>query len=162
MFLNKINHHLNDKTGLLYPDKAPKEFYKELYYKIETYRFSTTDFNIPDYDRATMYAFLLTSAFNSCSYMAAGYSGFNKDRLKLLTFINKLNNEYVTKKLEKITHVENMDFETLIKKYDSKDTYFYLNPPYYSEDERRSGWYSSKDSFNKDAHERLAENLTKY
>jgi len=168
--LDTINYHLTNKDGLLNPNGVePKIFYKELYYKLKKSNFSNEEFDIPDYDRASQYAFLLTSAFSSINYMAAGYSGFNKDKLKLTTLINKLNNEYVQKKLEKITHIENLDFEEIIKKYDSPNTYFYCDPPYNSEkkvdnkwvedNEKRVGWYNSKDVFDKNSHERLAKCL---
>ncbi len=167
--LEKINYHLTDTKGVLYcpKDIDQKEFYKELYYSTKKSDFSTLEFDLGNYDRACMYVFLLTSAFNSCHYMAAGFSGFNKDRMKLMTFINKLNNEYIRYKLDRITTIENLDFEVLINKYDSPETYFYLDPPY-AQDEgikdkgnKRLEWYGveSESSFGPSSHKRLADLL---
>jgi DNA adenine methylase len=57
---------------------------------------------------------------------------------------------------EKITFVENMDFQEVIKKYDSPTTYFYTDPPYYVVGE---GNYYSNHDFGRDDHERLANVL---
>lgn len=168
--LEKIEYHLYNSNGQLYCKceniDERKLFYKELYYNTKRSDFSQQEFELGDYDRATMYAFLLTSAFNSVNYMAGGYSGFNKDRMKLLTFINKLNDEYIRTKLDKITEVNCMDFEELIKKYDSVDTYFYIDPPYYKQNEndtgdsgKRVGWYGASDIFDESSHKRLCDLL---
>ena len=111
--------------------------------------------------RASQYAFLLTSAFSSCSYTAAGFSGF-----KLKTFLNKLKNVELQKKLKNIDTFETLDFEEFIKKYDSEDTFIYLDPPYntvekketYNSDQR-SGWYGTKDQFGQAEHTKLLELL---
>jgi site-specific DNA-adenine methylase len=34
--------------------------------------------------------------------------------------------------MSKITDLHNLDFEQLIRKYDADDTFFYLDPPYFS------------------------------
>lgn len=167
-FLEKLNYHLNDENGLLYckhtniEDK--KTFYKELYYSYKKSDFSQREFELGDYDRASVYAFLLTSAFNSVNYMAGGYSGFNKDKIKISALINKLNDEYIRDRFDKIVEIHSMDFEELIKKYDSPDTYFYLDPPYYTGNEaedkgNRVGWYGAADIFDKASHKRLCDLL---
>ena len=103
--------------------------------------------------RASKYAFLLTSAFSSCSYTAAGFSGF-----KLKTFLNKLKNVELQKKLSKITSFETLDFVEIINKYDSTGTFMYLDPPYNSvekkgsNDDVRSSWYGTKDEFGQKDH----------
>ena len=88
-FHQYLTDQLEDPTSILYCKETEadliKKHYKELYYSLKNSNFRNEDFNIPDMDRASKYAFLLTSAFSSCSYTAAGFSGF-----KLKTFLNKL------------------------------------------------------------------------
>ena len=131
-----------------------KLHYKELYYSLKKSEFRNETFNIPDMKRASLYAFLLTSAFSSCSYTAAGFSGF-----KLKTFIKKLQNVELQKKLSNIDIFETLNFDEIIKKYDSPDTFIYLDPPYYEESDKRSGWYGTKDEFGQKEHLQLLELL---
>lgn len=162
-FYTYLKNELENQNGILYcketePDLI-KKHYKELYYKLKNSNFRNEEFNIPDFKRASQYAFLLTSAFSSCSYTAAGFSGF-----KLKTFLNKLKNIQLQNKLSKIQSFETLDFEEIIKKYDSEDTFIYLDPPYNSLDKIgsneniRSSWYGTKE-FNQEAHIRLLELL---
>jgi DNA adenine methylase len=136
-----------------------KSHYKELYYSLKNSNFRNETFNIPDMKRASTYAFLLTSAFSSCSYTAAGFSGF-----KLKTFLRKLQNVELQKKLANINIFETLSFDEVIKKYDSPDTFIYLDPPYNSvekkgSDDTRSGWYGTKDEFGQKEHLQLLELL---
>lgn len=167
-YLETIKFHLENKNGALYCKETDKElrkiFYKELYYKYKRSNFIKEDFNIPDFDRASIYAYLSTSAFNSCHFTAAGFSGFSKDRMKFLTFIKKLENKELQKKLTNISRVECIDFEELIKEHDSIDTFMYIDAPYFSLDSdgndtgKRASWYGTKE-FNQEAHIRLLELL---
>ena len=53
-----------------------------------------------------------------------------KYKSKYLTFRDKLSKPDWIEHFLRITHVENMDFAEVIKKYDSPTTYIYLDPPY--------------------------------
>lgn len=44
----------------------------------------------------------------------------------------------------KFVTIENMSFEELINKYDSPDTFFYLDPPYYEYENYYSSWFKKE------------------
>lgn len=164
-FLEHIEKEM--KSGWLHTDKTGddfNQFYKDIYYE---YKKDRSDGNFldnptkdrPNFDDGVKYAFLLTSAFNGVYPRSGGFSGVTKGKIKLQALINKLKNTSYTNKLHKITDVYNIDFEEFIKKYDSEDTYFYIDPPYFSDDDRRAGWYGVKDSFTYETHMRLLKLL---
>jgi DNA adenine methylase len=165
-FLKYLKDELYNIEGSLYCPETDevkiKQHYKELYYSLKNSNFRNETFNIPDFKRASTYAFLLTSAFSSCSYTAAGFSGF-----KLKTFLNKLQNIQLQSKLSKIDVFETLNFEESILKYDSPETFIYLDPPYFSMNDvgddtgKRAGWYGTKDEFGGEQHIKLLEMLPK-
>jgi len=146
------------------------DFYKSVYKEYQKNTFlDDMNFDIPDFEKAAIYAFLITSAHNSVFPRGAGFNGYkkDKDKIKLETLIKKLKNNTYTKKLQSITEFYNIDFEELILKYDSEDTYLYLDPPYFRPDEKgeddakRLFWYGAdKDGvFGPASHRRLLELL---
>lgn len=165
------------KSTILYTEKTDPlekwDFYKGVYKKYQQNDFlDNMDFEIGDFRRAAIYAFLITSSFSAVYPRGGGFSGYDKkkDRLKLEILINKLEKGKYTEKLNSIKEFLNIDFEELINKYDSKETYFYLDPPYarFSEskgmdDARRLFWYGSDDEgvFGPASHRRLLEQLKK-
>jgi site-specific DNA-adenine methylase len=149
------------------------DFYKGIYQKYTKNTFlDNIDFEIGDFKRAAMYAFLTTSAFSSVHPRGGGFSGYKKkeDKLKLESLINKLKKGTYTPKLQSITEFLNIDFEELILKYDAEDTYIYLDPPYArfneatgEDDAKRLFWYGadSEGVFGPASHRRLLELIKK-
>ncbi len=147
------------------------DFYKEIYKKYQKNDFlDNMDFEIGDFKKAAIYAFLITSAHNSVYPRGAGFNGYkkDKDRLKLDVLIDKLKKNKYTNKLKSITEFNNIDFEELIRKHDSEDTYLYLDPPYarFNEDKgeddaKRLFWYGADTDgvFGPASHRRLLELL---
>lgn len=147
------------------------DFYKAIYKKYQKNEFlDDMNFEIGDFKKAAFYAFLITSAHNSVYPRGAGFNGYkkDKDKLKLDVLIDKLKKNKYTKKLQSITEFYNTDFEELIRKYDSEDTYLYLDPPYArfneakgEDDAKRLFWYGADDEgvFGPASHRRLLELL---
>jgi site-specific DNA-adenine methylase len=109
----------------------------------------------PNYEAACKYVYVLTQVFSGSKPEKSKYTDYKgKYRCKVLIFMDKLKNPEYRKHFDRITFVENMDFEGVIKKYDSPTTYFYLDPPYFT----KETYYSNHD-FDRNDHERLANVL---
>ncbi len=172
--LAEINVLLNE-GGLLYNTlTTPEEkwdFYKAIYRQYVVNDFlDNMDFEIGDHKKAAIYAFLITSSFSSVYPRGGGFSGYNKktNKLKLNVLINKLEKDKYTVRLKNITEFNNIDFEEVIRRHDSEDTYLYLDPPYArfndiknDDDGKRLFWYGCDDenTFGISSHRRLLELL---
>jgi site-specific DNA-adenine methylase len=164
------------KKSLLHTDEVDPlkkwDFYKEIYKRyIKNDFLDNMNFEIGDFKKASIYAFLITSAHNSVYPRGAGFNGYKKDRdrLKLEVLIDKLKRNKYTDKLKSIKEFNNVDFEELINKYDSEDTYLYLDPPYHrpdvngDDDAKRLSWYGSEKEgvFGPASHRRLLDLIKK-
>jgi DNA adenine methylase len=136
-------------------DRTP-ELHKILFGNFQQSLFSSElVIKSPDYMMAAQYAYILTQVFSGSKPESSSFIDLKgKYKSKYLTFRDKLANPKWVEKFLKITKVENLDFETVIQKYDSESTYFYLDPPYW----KTENYYSNHDFDRKD-HERLARTL---
>jgi len=111
----------------------------------------------PNFDIAAKYVYVLTQVFSGSKPETSTYTDYRgKYRCKVLIFMDKLKHPEYREHLDRITFVENMDFQDVIEKYDSPTTYFYMDPPYWSTEN-----YYSNHIFDKTTHERLAKTLQK-
>lgn len=109
----------------------------------------------PNYEVAAKYVYVLTQVFSGSKPETSKFIDLKGNyHSKFTSFKNKLENEKYQKLFESITVVENMDFEDLLKKYDSPTTYFYMDPPYW----KTENYYSNHD-FDVNDHLRLADTL---
>jgi DNA adenine methylase len=115
-----------------------------------------TNFEIPDVSRAVKFYYLTQAGFAALSRWPPtignwGYSATNNPQTR--SFYNKiLNIWYVAARLQHV-HIDNRDFSRVIEAYDTEDTFFYIDPPYYQTGDVLDGKFTEED------HKRLAEQL---
>jgi DNA adenine methylase len=110
-----------------------------------------------NYEIAAKYAYVLTQVFSGSKPETSNFIDLKgKYRCKYLSFRDKLSKPDWVDHFLKITDVENMDFQTVIEKYDSPSTYIYLDPPYW----KTENYYNNHD-FDSADHKRLADVLNK-
>jgi DNA adenine methylase len=130
--------------------------YKTRFQEYQTELFSSGfTINYPDYEVAAKYAYVLTQVFSGSKPETSSFIDLKgKYRSKYLSFRDKLSKPDWVNHFLRITDVENMDFQEVIEKYDSKTTYIYLDPPYW----KTENYYNNHD-FDRQDHERLANVL---
>jgi DNA adenine methylase len=148
--LRAINSIDCQKQGI----EVTPEIYKEQFIRFQAEIFGE-NFKVEayDYDTAAKYVYILTQVFSGSKPETSSFIDL-KGKSKYLTFRDKLSKPDWIEHFLKITHVENMDFQDVIKKYDSPSTYIYLDPPYW----KTENYYSNHD-FDRNDHERLANCL---
>ena len=125
-------------------------FYKikvniELYQKIQK-EFNNNNWN--DYEKAAYWLILLLCTKSQFDILTSDYKGnFNCESFKL-----KL--DYYKSKLDLISNFHNLDYITIIDLYDSKSTFFYLDPPY-----KNLESYYMNHNFGEQSHLELAQKL---
>jgi DNA adenine methylase len=132
---------------------------REMFYDFQKELFESNlkiDLSIPDYHIASKYMYLLSQVWSGTNPQSGKFIDLKgKYRSKFDSFKNKLLNQKWQSYFDKISHVENLDFESAIMKYDSPQSFIYSDPPYYRLGEK---YYSNHDFGEKD-HERLANCL---
>lgn len=111
----------------------------------------------PDYEIAAKYVYIVTQVFSGSKPETSSFIDLKgKYRSKYLSFRDKLSKPDWVEHFLKITDIRNMDFQGVIGEFDSKNTYIYLDPPYW----KTENYYSNHD-FDREDHQRLAEVLNK-
>ena len=108
-----------------------------------------------DQEVAMQYAYILTCSFSGIDPVYSEFQDYKgKYGSKFQAFYNRLTSDKFIPKLKKIDTCENLSFEKVIERYDSKKTYFYVDPPYWSTE-----LYYSLHRFGKKQHEELQKCL---
>jgi DNA adenine methylase len=150
--LEEINNIPCQQRG----EEDTPEIYKEQFLRFQAEIFAD-DFRVEPYDYVTAakYVYVVTQVFSGSKPEKSSFIDLKgKYKSKYLTFRDKLSNPKWVEYFLKITHIENMDFEEFILKYDSTNTFHYIDAPYWKTED----YYSNHD-FDSSDHERLANCL---
>lgn len=137
------------------PAQEEDRFY-EYQKSLNTTNYTFDDDN-PDLDLAMKYLYVLTQIFSGSKPLSSKWIDVRgKYVSKFDIFKKRLKDPKWTPYFDRITKVENMDFEDFITKYDSKSTYTYCDPPY-----KFSEKYYSNHDYGTSDHYRLYQTLKK-
>lgn len=157
----KVPHRLHEElqkypTQQLGVEETPQK-YKDLFkqYQKEIFDPNYIITHSNSLETCCKYLYVLTHTFSGSKPETSSYVDYKgKYKDKLLVFMDKLKNPKYIEHFKKITFIENLDFEDVIKKYDGPKTYFYTDPPYW----KTENYYSNHD-FDRNDHERLCNTL---
>ena len=126
-----------------------------LFSKFQEEIYQTDKWESPDYEIASKYVYVMAQIFSGANPQKATFMDMKgKYTPRMIGYTKKMVTPKWVDKFDKINEVENLDYSDLINKYDSPDTLFYLDPPYFSKEH-----YYSNHSFNKDSHEQLCNQV---
>ena len=149
----RLLEEINSIPCQQFGEEPTPSIYKEQFIRFQAEIFDE-NFSVEpgDFNTAAKYVYVLTQVFSGSKPEKSSFIDLKgKYKSKYLTFRDKLSKPDWVEHFLKITHVENMDFADVIKKYDSPTTYIYLDPPYW----KTENYYSNHD-FDREDHERLA------
>jgi site-specific DNA-adenine methylase len=115
---------------------------------------------LPQPERVIMFAYLhhysfIGSILSPKMKMVKGKVA-PKDKTKDIPIVKKAKNPEFFERAKFVTDINRMDCEELIKKYDSPDMFFYIDPPYW---ETEHYYTESVEGFGPDKHESLANTI---
>jgi len=136
---------------------VPKLGEEEMFNKCRDLIFSpmTKSFEIPDFGMATKYMFCQLQTFTGNTNFRENSKIYRSPdpKHKFVAYTEKFSKMKFVSKLSQLT-AENMDCRDLIRKHDDKDTFFYIDPPYYNMES-----YYTADDFGHDDHLELLTQL---
>lgn len=140
-----------DKFLKILKEKNFKLNDKPTFKRIKKTFFSNRECIPPDFNIASEYIYFLSHCFSGD---ASGTGNMRLNKQGFIPFMKRLENQKFTKRIDLITDIENLSYEKIIEKFDSENTFFYIDPPYWQSEN-----LYSFHSFIKESHFELAEIL---
>ncbi|MCB0538910.1 MAG: DNA adenine methylase, partial [Bacteroidetes bacterium] len=168
VFLEKINYAF--KEGGMFYCPLCKEYndyfkhYKSIYYQFHKGGRTIPEVSIKErnFEAAFIYSFLRIAAMNQIHYLEAGTRKDIQDgnwykRYRFFQpLVNKLTDEKFIDKIMRINEITADDFELVMNRYNTSDSFIYCDPPYFSNEDNYDGEKKGDFKIDKD-HKRLAK-----
>ncbi len=122
-------HEYKEFIPILEQNKAQDE---KLFNKFKEEILNVKNIKFPDFNIASKYVYIVTQCFSGI--MSKNVKMVNlkgKYKSKYYSFLDRLKKSKIQQKLDKL-QVFNLSYDEIIPKIDDENTYFYLDPPYYS------------------------------
>ena len=171
IFIDEI-HKSFQKSGLFYTKRGTNyhekyEHYKSIYLDYHDGKkvLPDIDLSVKNYEAAVIYSFLRLTSIKQFHFLNIDFKEYTKEeswykRYKFFQpLINKLANPEFTSKIARISSITADDFEIVMNKHNTPDSFIYLDPPYYE----REALYdpTKKGVFTVEDHKRLANAVSK-
>jgi len=156
---------VNDKNSILINIfRQLRNNSEEFIRKIDSFPYSREEFEyycndnykefykLNDLDKAVVGYFIYSASFNGRGFLGSGFSAAKTKNPAKKWYNKKEKLEEFRKRLSQVV-IENLDYEDVINQYDSKDTLFYMDPPYFLGKERKvGGKHYNIDMFSEEEH----------
>jgi len=130
---------------------------RRLYNEIKEVIKNREKWNMLDrFTRAAYYFYLNNASINGQLFSGFKTAKTNKGGIPTKLYVGRISRLFEVAERFRYVIIENLDFERVIKKYDTPDTLFYCDPPYILE-RKRSDYY--RYDFTLEDHIRLANLL---
>lgn len=125
-------------------------------FRDQIFSMPATAWPTPDYDLAARYMYLQTQFFTGGQGLHPRVKIYHNPRYKskYITYLEKFTQPHYLHRLSKLS-TENQDCRDLIRQYDSPQTFFYIDPPYFNLED-----YYTNNSFGRQDHIELLTLLT--
>ena len=159
---NDLNSNLVNFFRVLQVEKTAKQLYKMLRftpYSKEEFSKAVSQYEILEDPVEKSHAFFIASQQCFSGRLTSEYWGYSKEANRASAFRSKVERLLETGERFRWVQIENSSWESVLNKYDSKKSFFYIDPPYLQETRKMKDSYGDFELDN-NSHSNLISTLS--